>query len=91
MPFSSEVLGLNPEVAAEQVDVADDNHIVASCRKNRFGQRILILCAAAMPEGYATRVVDLLNHCKYESPRVLAMALMLATPAQERALAQPIW
>jgi hypothetical protein len=47
-----------------------------------------VLSETAIPEEYATRVVDLLNHhCKYESPRMLAMARKFATPAQERALA----
>jgi hypothetical protein len=47
-----------------------------------------VLSETAMPEEYATRIVDLLNHhCKYESPRMLAMARKFATPAQERALA----
>ena len=47
-----------------------------------------VLSETAMPEEYATRVVDLLNHyCKYESSRMLAMARKFATFAQEQALA----
>jgi hypothetical protein len=41
LPFSTEVLGV--EVAVEQVDISDDNHIVAICRRNRSSQRIPIL------------------------------------------------
>jgi hypothetical protein len=47
-----------------------------------------VLSEIAKPKEYATRIVDLLNHhCKYESPRMFAMARKFATPAQERALA----
>ena len=41
MPFSTEVLGV--ECGVNQVDVTDDNHIVAICKRNRFSQRIPIL------------------------------------------------
>jgi hypothetical protein len=41
LPFSTEVLGV--KVAVEQVDISDDNHIVAICRRNGSSQRIPIL------------------------------------------------
>lgn len=47
-----------------------------------------VLSATAMPEEFATRVVDLLNHhCKHERRAMLAVARKLATPGQKRALA----
>jgi hypothetical protein len=39
--FRAAVLGV--EVAVEQVDISDDNHVVTICRRNRSSQRIPIL------------------------------------------------
>jgi hypothetical protein len=41
MPFKTEVLGV--EVAVEQIDLTDDNHIAALCRRDKSRQRIPIL------------------------------------------------
>jgi hypothetical protein len=41
MPFKTEVLGV--EVAVEQINLTDDNHIVAVCRRNKSRQTIPIL------------------------------------------------
>ena len=41
LPFQTEVLGV--EVAVEAVDMTDDDHIVAVCRRGNKRQRIPIL------------------------------------------------
>ena len=41
MPFKTEVLGI--EVAVEQINLTDDNHIVAVCRRDKSRQTIPIL------------------------------------------------
>lgn len=47
-----------------------------------------VLSATSTPEECAARVVDLLDrHCSYKGPELRAVARKLATPAQERALA----
>jgi hypothetical protein len=39
--FRAAVLGV--EVAVEQLDISDDNHVVAICRRNRSSQRIEVV------------------------------------------------